>query len=456
MRWAGIAPEGSIALRLSRGGPVEEPVRVSACGMAHARTPRGDLPAIKGQGAMADLLTISPGRPKKPTGIPLLAHGFRPFFLLASGYGALFPPLWLAAFLGTFPVATSFPAVVWHGHEMVFGFASAAVCGFFLTATSTWSRIPPVTGARLAALVGLWTAGRTAIWFSSLLHPAVVALLDLALFPVLAMAVLPVLITPGNRHNLLFLLVLGLFFLANGLVHLEVWAGFEGAATEGLRLGVNLLALLIVIIIGRIVPTFLNVERLGRGNLRAPASRTWLEGLAIGSAALFVILDAFLSESAWAGAMALASAGIQLVRMAVWRAGRLLRKSFLWALHLGYAWLAVGLGLIGWAYLDGPVPWISGLHALTVGGIGTMVLAVMSIVSLLHTGRPAEIHPAVISAYLLVSAAALIRALAPVVMYESYREALAVSGLLWGAAFLLYLWIYLPILTRPRPDGIPG
>ena len=452
-----IAPEGNIALRFSGGPPVGE----TACGpatggAAPARTSCGEFPAAKGRETVAQLLTISTAPAKKAPVTPLLAHGFRPFFLLAACYGALFLPLWLATFVGPMPAGTAFPPVVWHGHEMVFGFAAAAVCGFLLTASATWSPIPPVTGGRLAAVVGVWVAGRVAVWFSGFLPPILVAIADLALFPVLAVVILPVLLSPGNRHSLVFLAVLGLFFLANGLVHLEAWGGVAGAAASGLRLGVNLLVLLIVIIIGRIVPTFLNVARLGQGKPRPPAARPWLEGLCIGSAGLFVILDAAMPESRWAGGMALAAAFAQAARMAVWRAGREALKPFMWALHLGYLWLTAGLALVGWAYLDGPVPWVSGLHAVTAGGIGTIILAVMSIVGLLHTGRPPQIHPTVIAAYLLVTAAALLRVLAPIALYESYREALVISGALWGAAFILYLWIYLPILSRPRPDGIPG
>lgn len=417
---------------------------------------RGAFPAAQDRRAAPPLLTISAAPPERPACVPLLSHGFRPFFLLAALYGALFLPLWLAAFVESLPVKVAFHPVVWHGHEMVFGFAAAAVCGFLLTASSTWSQIPPVTGRKLALVIGAWAAGRAAMWLSGILPSILVAAADLALFPILAAAILPVLLSRGNRHNLLFLLALGLFFLANALVHLEAWTGVAGAAAVGLRLGVNLLALLIVIIIGRIVPTFLNVARLGRGFPRKPAFRPWLEGLAVGSMALFVLLDLFMHESAWAGGAALATALAQAARMAVWRAGRELLKPFICALHLGYAWLTAGMALVGWAYLGGPVPWVSGLHAMTAGGIGTMVLAVMSIVGLLHTGRPAEIRPAIAAAYLFVSAAALVRTLAPIAIYESYREALIFSGALWAAAFLLYLWVYLPILARPRPDGIPG
>lgn len=402
-----------------------------------------------------ELLSItSRGEPPKRQ-IPLLAHGFRPFFLLASGYGALFLSFWLGVFWDRPPAASVFHPTIWHGHEMVFGFALAAVCGFLLTSTATWSRIPPVTGRRLAILVGLWAAGRIAMWLAFLLPSAAISFLELALIPALGWSITPVLLSRGNRQNLIFLAILALFFIADLSVHLEA-AGIGGMAAISLRLGVNLLMVLIVIVIGRIVPTFCRVARLGEGGGAARISRPLLEAAAIGSVALLALVHPALSETPWAGGLALAAALIQVIRMLNWRAGRLLLKPYILALHLGYAWVIAGLLFMGVASLGGPIPEISALHAVTVGGIGTMILAVMSIVGLLHTGRPAEMHPLIVFSYLLVSGAALLRVSAPVLLPELYRESLIASGALWAIAFGIYAALYWPILTKARPDGIPG
>lgn len=244
--------------------------------------------------------------------------------------------------------------------------------------------------------------------------------------------------------------MLGLFTSANLLFHLE--PVFRTGAL-GLRLGVNLLALLIVIIIGRIVPTFLSVARLAETGPKPPVSRPLIDGQAIGTAALFAAAAVADHESAWAS---MAAAGMQILRMAGWRAGKLLAKPHIWALHLGYGWICAGFALAGIANLGGPVPEVSALHAMTVGGIGTTILGVMSIVALLHTGRPAEISSLIAVSYLMISAAALIRITAPVLFYESYREALILSGAFWAGAFGIFFLVYWPILSRPRPDGIPG
>ena len=335
-------------------------------------------------------------------------------------------------------------------------FAFAAVCGFLLSATPTWSGGQPIKGRQLGIIVGAWIAGRAAMWLDATLHTWLVALFDLALIPALTVALWPVLTSPKSRKNLIFLIVLGAFFAANLMFHFETSALSEGTALGGLTLGVHLLALLIVIVIGRIVPTFIAVERLATEGPKPPLSSPALEWLAIVSVALVLASDLIDHEAAWVGLLALAAAAIQIVRILKWRAGRLLFKPQLAALHVGYAWIITGLALMGFAYLDGPVPVVSALHAITVGGVGTIILAVMSIVSLLHTGRPAKIHPLVILAYMLVSSAALLRTLAPIIFFESYQEALIISGALWACAFGIFVAVYWKILTTPRPDGIPG
>ncbi|MDA1000978.1 MAG: NnrS family protein, partial [bacterium] len=291
---------------------------------------------------------------------------------------------------------------------------------------------------------------------SFLLPSSGVAVLELAFIPVLGWSIAPVLFSRGNSQNLIFLAILALFFTADLLIHLEAPMGAGGMAATGLRFGVNLLMVLIVIVIGRIVPTFCRVARLGEGAGASPVSRPLLEAAAIGSVALLALVHLAFNEALWTGWLALVAAIIQMIRMLNWRAGRLLLKPYIFALHLGYAWVIAGLLLMGVAILGGPIPEISALHAVTVGGIGTMILAVMSIVGLLHTGRPAEMHPLIVLSYLLVSCAALLRVSAPILLPELYRESLIASGALWAAAFGIYAAVYWPILTKARPDGIPG
>ena len=120
------------------------------------------------------------------------------------------------------------------------------------------------------------------------------------------------------------------------------------------------------------------------------------------------------------------------------------------------AWVAIGLLLVAAGDLGWPLAGTAGLHALTAGAMGSMILAVMTRVGLGHTGRPLVLPAGAVGSYLLVHAGAAARVgvgLAPVA-----RQAflLIAAGLLWAAAFWLFTVLYWPILTRPRVDGKEG
>jgi uncharacterized protein involved in response to NO len=59
-------------------------------------------------------------------------------------------------------------------------------------------------------------------------------------------------------------------------------------------------------------------------------------------------------------------------------------------------------------------------------------------------------------AYLLVSAAVIVRIFGPRVPWIDYPAVIAVSAAFWMAAFAAFLWVYGPILFAPRADGKPG
>jgi uncharacterized protein involved in response to NO len=169
-----------------------------------------------------------------------------------------------------------------------------------------------------------------------------------------------------------------------------------------------------------------------------------------------VLSDLFVPDGAIAGAIAALAAVIQAVRLAQWQTLKTLRQPIVWVLHLAYVWLPMGLALKALALLSGAAPAAFWLHALTIGAAATMILAVMSRASLGHTGRPLVLDPVIALAYLLLTAAALVRVFGLAVFRIAYPEIILVAAFLWTAAFVLFAWIYAPMLLAPRADGKPG
>jgi uncharacterized protein involved in response to NO len=382
----------------------------------------------------------------------LLSAGFRPFFLLAAIWAALAVPLWLALFAGSDAIPTLLPPPIWHAHEMVFGYAAATVAGFLLTAIPNWTGRMPLQGAPLAALVLLWIGGRVAVMFSASMGAAGAAVLDLA-FPTAFLVVIAREIVAGaNWRNLPIVAALALLLTGNGLVHLQA-LGWAATAELGNRLGIATLLMLISLVGGRIVPSFTrNWLAKNRPAAAAPASFGRIDRAALAATAVALAVWVATPDAAWAPWLELVAALALGMRLAGWRGMGTWREPLLWVFHLGYGWLALGFLLLAVNGMLPLVPATTALHALTVGAIGTMTLGVMTRASLGHTGRPLVAGYGTTTIYVLVTAAALLRLVAPLAGAR-YLLVLSLAGAAWSAAFGLFVLLYGGLLTAPRVTG---
>jgi uncharacterized protein involved in response to NO len=263
------------------------------------------------------------------TGPAVLSAGFRPFFLLSALWASLAIPIWLAFFTGQTQVATAFSPVVWHVHEMIFGFGAATVAGFLLTAIPNWTGGMPLQGGPLAVLVLLWIAGRIGVLFSARIGAESAAVLDLA-FPLVFLAVVArEILTGRNWRNLLMLGALALLLLGNLLAHLGA-LGFAETAELGNRLGVATLLMLIAFVGGRIVPSFTrNWLAKTRPEISAPAPFDAIDRAVLAIVALTLIAWVVAPESQLAPWVELAGALAVALRLARWRGGATLREPML-------------------------------------------------------------------------------------------------------------------------------
>ena len=385
-------------------------------------------------------------------GAALLSAGFRPFFLAAACWAALAVPLWLAAYAGRLIVPSALPPVVWHVHEMVYGFAAASVAGFLLTAIPNWTGRMPLQGGALALLLLAWGAGRAAVLLSSALGAPAAAILDLA-FPALFLAVVAREILAGrNWRNLPMLAALSLLLIGNLLVHLDA-VGLAETAELGNRIGIATLLTLITLIGGRIIPSFTrNWLTRAQPGKPPPAPEGALDRAALVIAAAALALWAADPEAAVTPWAALAAGTALAVRLSRWRGLRTIREPLLLMLHIGYGWLVLGLLLLGLNGLVEILPATAALHALTAGAIGTMTLAVMTRASLGHTGRPLAAGSGTKAIYALVTLAAALRVLSPLAP-EHVVLVLALAGSAWSAAFCLFAILYGGPLVQPRVAG---
>lgn len=395
-------------------------------------------------------------RPPPNTTSTLLAYGFRPFFLLTGIYACLAVVGWMGFVLGGWPLPLGWSPLKWHSHEMLYGLVAAAIAGFLLTAITNWTNTPPVRGGKLLALVLLWLAGRVVMWLAGWLPSWLVALVDLSFLPVLGVYLLAVLWRYGNTRNLILVAVLALLTLGNLLMHLGFINIAPGLLQAGERLGFNVIVLMIVVIAGRITPAFsANWLRQQGGNPEWVVRSLWTDRLAIASVALLIPLDLLDVPTAALGTATLAAAALNGLRLWQWAGWRTAKEPLLWILHFAYLWLVLALLLRAGAHWD--LGFSSSLwqHTLGVGGIGILLLGVMTRVSMGHTGRPLKLVRFGVWIYIAIIGSAVMRTLGAARVID-YQWGLISAAALWVLAFGLFVILYWPILSTPRVDGRPG
>lgn len=381
----------------------------------------------------------------------IFALGFRPFFLLAAFFAIFLMAVWVPAFVGGFAFDTYYGQIGWHSHEMIFGYASGVIAGFLLTAARNWTGRPTPTGGLLAAIAGLWLLGRILPYFPGIVPHGLIATVDLAFLPAVAVGIGMPLVRSGEGRNWIFLPLLAAFWAANCLVHAELLGLAPNLARKGIFLGLNLIVLLIVIMGGRVIPFFTERGLAGAAMKRWPVIE-WLSPLSV---ILFLLAEFFLPDSLLSASFAVLAACANGVRLAGWYTPRYWRVPLLWVLHLGYAWIVAGFVLKAGAALGAAPPQFT-IHAFTVGAIGVLTLGMMARVSLGHTGRPLKVGLAMAMAFGLINLSGVTRGFLPILYPQWFPQLIVASGVLWIAAFVVFVILYMPILTRARVDGRPG
>lgn len=381
---------------------------------------------------------------------PFLRGGFRPFFFGGAVWAIVALGIWLFALAGAVTLPSGFDPLAWHRHEMLFGFVGAVIAGFLLTAIPNWTGRLPIAGPPLAGLFALWIAGRVAVLVSSEIGALSAAVLDVGFYIVLAGLAAREVLQSKNRNLPIVGLVL-LLGVANALDHLSA-AGMIADPALAWKIAVALVIVMISLIGGRIIPSFTRnwlVKRGSREDLPAQPTRFDMAVIAVTA---FAFLGWITAPPGWlVGALFAAAAAGQATRLARWKGWKAVADPLVLILHVGYAWVPVGLALLAAVAFGAPIPQSAAVHALTAGAMATMILAVMSRATLGHTGRELRVGAAMQIAFVLVTAGAALRVASPLGLLD-YRLGMELAGGAWIGAFLIFLAVYGPILFSRRDD----
>ena len=383
---------------------------------------------------------------------PILQNSFRPFFIVAGIWATLAVPFWILNYFGLLIVADNFDILLWHQHEMLYGFIAAAITGFILTAIPNWTGRLPIKNKPLGFLVFLWIVGRIGFLTITIFDVKVTALMDLPFLIVLVLVILREIVSGKNWRNLPVIILISLFTLGNILVHLQLLDVIESAEL-GIRLSIFVLSILLALIGGRIVPSFTRNWLSQNQVNRFPSRAGIFDKVCLVSLVVFVVAQIITPYHQLTSLLALLAGLLHGIRLIRWKVWLTLSEPLIWILHVGYMWLSVALVLIGLAGLTDFVPYTSSYHALTIGAFSTMILGVMTRVSLGHTGRTLKATFGTTTIYVFITIASVLR-VSESFLNDSRNLILSFSGIFWTLSFALFVFIYFPILTQPRKSNM--
>lgn len=379
----------------------------------------------------------------------ILGHGFRPFFLGAALFAAAAMVIWIGALTGQWTIPSAFGPVEWHVHEFLWGYLSAVVAGFMLTAVPNWTGRLPIVGLPLALLWGSWLLGRMAVLFSATQPALLTAAMDLSFLLLLMLVLAREIVAGRNWRNLKVLVMVGLLLAGNAVFHAEMMRGRTAYDSVGLRMGLASALILIAVIGGRIIPSFTRNWLAPRrpGPLPVPFDG---DDKVILAATGFALLLWIAIPGSVPCAIAMLAAGVaNLWRLSRWVGWRTLSEPLVAILHLAYLFLPLGFFAMAAAALRPDlVPHSAGLHSWTVGAVVLMTLAVMTRASLGHSGMPLRAGWRISGIYVMAATAALARVGAG--LFPQWDWLLHVAATAWVLAFLLFAAVYAPLFMRRR------
>jgi len=392
-------------------------------------------------------MVTSAERLREYQGPALFSYGFRPFFLGGALWAVLAMVLFIPALTGAIALPSAMPATVWHAHELLYGFLPAIVAGFILTAVPNWTGRLPIAGWPLAGLAALWLAGRLAVLFSGAIGAGAAAAIDMVFLLVLIGVIAREIIASGNTRNLKILLLIGLLAAGNVVFHAEFI--MQGFADYGIRLGTGAVVLLIIVIGGRIVPSFTRnwLARENPGALPAQMDRFDVAAILLAAIAIAVWIAAPYHVAT--GALLALTGAVHLARLARWRGWRTFAEPLVSVLHLGYLFVPLGFAVMALSiFAPAIIASSSAIHVWTAGAIGVMTLAVMTRASIGHTGGALTASPALVAIYAAAAVGALARLASGFGI--AHDPMLHLASLGWIAAFGGFAVLFAPRLLKRR------
>ncbi|MFN8576477.1 MAG: NnrS family protein [Candidatus Sericytochromatia bacterium] len=375
---------------------------------------------------------------------------FRPFFLFGAISSIVLMFIWLGFQRSWFNLVGYYNPVIWHAHEMIYGFSASIIIGFLFTASANWVGKQGINNKKLQILFFTWVLGRM-VPFIFKTPNLFASLIDLSFFPLAIYYLYPYLGIKEQKRNQVFFILFGLLFTGNSLIHLETLGLLNDVSRKGLMLGLSTIIMIITVIGGRVFPFFKQKAVENSTVKTIPV----IEKLVFFSTFIFILTNTFFEMSYINSIICIFTGLLHLIRFYFWNPIQTRKVPILWILFIGYFWMTLAFILKGVSIFY-EIPVSPSSHLFTIGSIGILIYGMITRVSLGHTGRIIKADKTIILSYILLNLATILRVFIPLISIERYSLAILDSSLLWIIAFSLFVFKYSRILISPRPDGKEG
>lgn len=386
---------------------------------------------------------------------PVFRLAFRPMFLLGAFFSIFALILWGAIHSGLIEASVYGGGHYWHGHEMIFGFVIAVLVGFLLTAAQNWTGIRAPYGRQLALLVCLWILARICMVLADIVPVWLTLAADLGFTLLAAFYLFGMLYEKKQSRNYFAVIALLLLTFCNASSHLSIHTATPYNFLESFYIAVLVITMMMTIIGGRVIPMF----TANATGIPPRMKKQWLENAILINIWLMIslyLLNLLVTINSYLLALPFFSCAVFVaLRSAMWRPSSTVKHPLLWSLQLSYWFIPLGLFLFGLHITHGFNQSLA-IHTLTVGGMGAMILSMISRVSLGHTGRTIVVNSIMSVSFAMVLAAAVTRVFFVLLWPDETALFLWISIVLWSASYLLFVFKFSPVLLQARVDGKDG
>lgn len=359
-----------------------------------------------------------------------------------------------------------------HGLVMALGFMPLFVVGFAFTAGPRWLGLPEVTARVLRTPLLLmltgWAFALLGLHASMALAAAGLAAVALGWSAITHrfIQLLRVSRAPDKLHATLLAATAGVGVLALWVAAAALASGAETALRAATAVALwGFLAPLFVTVAHRMLP-FFTANVLPLQSAWRPDALLWAMLAAVLAQLPFAVAELWWwplpAWVRWSQVAIEAPAALLLLWLAVqWGLLQSLKVRLLAMLHVGFLWLGVTFALSATSHAlmawQGPAHslGLAPLHALTMGYLGSTLLAMATRVTAGHSGRPLAADNLAWGLFWTLQAAVLLR-LASALWPAAGMPLLQAAVAAWATAMLGWALRYGRWLGRPRADGRPG